>query len=604
MSGKRSRSALGGSPPALSETAIGTNVHGNVQSLKASQRRALEKLGERRLKADVPLTPELASQLAELSDETRRAVGVLIDRRGRVESVVVGDARRLYLPDLGRARAGGSRFRGLRLIRTRLGGGDLLSHDDLTDLSKLNLDLVVAIAVEQDGSAGRVGWAHLIPDNPAREHWRTHEAPRASALDWSFDDFVRDLEGEFESKREVGRQTQTDRAVIVYVRTRSDYAHAQNLAELRELCRTAGVVVEEAYVQSRAELDPKTAVGKGALEEIELRCLQLGADIAIFGQDLSPAQMKNITSQTQLRVIDRTQLILDIFAQRAQSGVGKLQVELAQLKYQLPRLVGRGTGMSRLAGGIGGRGPGESRLEMDRRRARDRIHLLEQGIEKLRADRTLRRKNRLDSAVPTVAIVGYTNAGKSTLLNTLTHARVLAEDKLFATLDPTTRRLRSPQERELILTDTVGFIRDLPAELKEAFRATLEELEAADLLLHVVDASDPAFEAQMRSTQTLLEELGHTERPRLLVFNKVDALSSDQRVDLGLAYPDAVQVSALQRESARPLLEALDRWLVRSGHGEVVPEWAGAAADDDGGTDGDGLEAEVRDPTDDPEASA
>ena len=534
-------------------------VHGNTKSLKASQRKALEKLTERRIKADVAVTAEFASQMAKVSSETNRAVGALVDRRGRVAAVVVGDARRLYLPDIGRARGGGSRFRGLRLLRTHL-GGEMLSHDDLTDLSKLNLDLVASVDVEDGGHAGRVAWAHLIPDNPERELWRVQEESHVNRLDFPFSDFISELESEFEARRDETVEARGDVAMIVYVRTQADYAHAQNLAELAELCRTAGVEIAETYVQSRRELDPKTAVGKGALEEIELRCLQLGADILIFGQDLTPAQMKNVTKQTQLRVIDRTQLILDIFAQRAQSKVGKLQVELAQLKYRLPRLMGRGTAMSRLAGGIGGRGPGESKLEIDRRRARDRIHQMKKGIDKLSSERSLRRKNRRDNAVPTIAIVGYTNAGKSTLLNTLTNAAVLSEDKLFATLDPTTRRLRFPEEREVILTDTVGFIRDLPDELVEAFRATLEELDEADLLLHVVDASDPAFEEHMRSTRQILDELGHGSKPRMLVFNKVDALDEVARQDLAMGWPDSVlglgaraRVVAPAHRRARPL---------------------------------------------------
>lgn len=545
-------------------------VHGNLRSLKASQRKALEKLAERRLKQDVPVTAEYARQMSQVSRDLNRAVGALVDRRGRVAGVIVGDHRRLYLPDLGRQRGGGSRFRGLRLLRTHL-SGDRLSHDDLTDLSKLQLDLVLSFDVEKDGLPGRVAWAHLIPDNPARQIWRTDEEAHVAHLDFSFDEFITELESEFEARQESTTEARRDHAILVYVRTRDDWMHKQNLAELRELCRTAGVSVAEEYVQSRMELDPRSAVGSGALEEIELRSLQLGADIVVFGQDLSPAQMRTITGRTQLRVIDRTQLILDIFAQRAQSKVGKLQVELAQLKYQLPRLTGKGTAMSRLAGGIGGRGPGETKLEVDRRRARDRIVALERAIDKLSSDRSLRRKNRRDSRIPTIAIVGYTNAGKSTLLNTLTNASVLSEDKLFATLDPTTRRLRFPEEREVILTDTVGFIRDLPEELRVSFRATLEELDEANLLLHVVDGSDPNYEEHIRSTLAILAELGHSHTPRMLVFNKSELLDDDARDIIAATNPGSVLISALSREASRPLLDAIDRWLIAYGRGELVP---------------------------------
>jgi GTP-binding protein HflX len=565
-----------------------------LQSLKSSQRKALEKLGERRLRQDVPVTPEFAGQMSRLSRDLNKSIGALVDRRGKVTAVVLGDHRRLFLPDLGRQRAGGSRFRGLRLIRTHL-AGDLLSHDDLTDLSKLNLDMVLSLHVEKSGLPGKVAWAHLIPDNPARDIWRTEELDHVNHVNFSFDEFISELENEFEAKRDVAVETAKDSAIIVYVRTRDDWMHKQNLAELHELCRTAEVAVAEEYVQSRMELDPRTAVGSGALEDIELRCLQLGADILVFGQDLTPAQMRTITNRTQLRVIDRTQLILDIFAQRAQSSVGKLQVELAQLKYQLPRLTGKGTAMSRLAGGIGGRGPGETKLEVDRRRARDRITALERGINKLSATRSLRRKNRRDSRIPTIAIVGYTNAGKSTLLNTLTNSTVLSEDKLFATLDPTTRRLRFPEEREVILTDTVGFIRDLPEELKVSFRATLEELDEANLLLHIVDGSDDGHDEHIRSTHALLDELGHDETPRMLVFNKTDRLSAEERANLETGNPHSVMISALTRAGSRKLLEEIDRWLIAYGRSDVVPHGFSADENDADENDDDENDADEND---------
>lgn len=551
-------------------------VHGNTRNLKPSQRNELEKLGDRRLRQDVLVTTQLADKLASLSSDTNRVIGVLVDRRGRIEDVIIGDHRRLYLPDIGRERGGGSRFRGVRLVRTVLDGRGLAA-DDITDLSKLQLDAVVGVAVTREGRAGALEWAHIIPDNPQRQTHHVYKVPHANALPEDFGSFLAELEAEFERSVDTTVETAGDRALLVYVKTRGDKESESKIAELHELCRTAGVELVETYVQTRAELDPRYGIGHGALEDVELRALQLGADMVVFGQDLAASQLRNITEQTQLRVIDRTQLILDIFAQRAQSAVGKLQVELAQLKYMLPRLSGKGSAMSRLAGGIGGRGPGETKLENDRRRARDRVRALEDRIEGLRSQREIRRANRRANEIPVIAIVGYTNAGKSTLLNTLTRSEVLSEDKLFATLDPTTRRLRVPSAREVVLTDTVGFIRDLPPTLREAFRATLEELHEADLLLHVVDASDPSLPSQMQSTRAILSELGLDGTPRMLVYNKIDLLSPDQQLDLHLS-GDGVGISAHDRKSLDVLLEEIDRFLVATGRGDAVPGAFGSSS--------------------------
>ena len=340
-----------------------------------------------------------------------------------------------------------------------------------------------------------------------------------------------------------------------------------SIHELRELCRTAGVEVADVIVQTRRTPDPKTVVGEGKLQDILVRSMALGADLVVFDRDLSPSQAKFIGDETSLKVLDRSQLILDIFARRAQSADGKLQVEWAQLKYRLPRLVGSSEALSRLAGGIGGRGPGETKLEIDRRRARDRIHLLEEKIDQLATDREVRRRQRGKAGVPIISIVGYTNAGKSTLLNSLTNSDVLAEDKLFATLDPTSRRLRFPRDREVVLTDTVGFIRDLPKDLVAAFRATLEELEDADLLLHVIDSSDPRHAQQAAAVERILGTLDLKETPRLLVFNKADRLA-----DFGAALAHAengVAISALKRQGFDGLLERCEALLWREGKVEA-----------------------------------
>jgi GTP-binding protein HflX len=352
-------------------------------------------------------------------------------------------------------------------------------------------------------------------------------------------------------------------------------AAEESLNELQELARTAGVEVLDRVMQSRRAPDPRTLVGEGKLQDILVRSMALGADLLIFDRDLTPSQLRHISDATALKILDRTQLILDIFAQRAQSADGKLQVELAQLKYLLPRLVGKDDSLSRLGGGIGGRGPGETKLEVDRRRARDRISTLESRIDRLSSDRATRRRQRNRSGVPVVSIVGYTNAGKSTLLNALTGSDVLAEDKLFATLDPTSRRLRFPRDREVIVTDTVGFIRALPKDLVNAFRATLEELEEADLLLHVVDASDAHSEQQAAAVERVLATLEVKETPRLLVFNKAD--KAPARAQVLAAGAGGVAVSALTREGFPDLLARCEEILWQ--HGKVLapgeaPEFA------------------------------
>ena len=445
---------------------------------------------------------------------------MLVNRQGHVEQTFVGDPQRIYLPDVGRARAGLGHLRGLRHIHTVLGDG-VLHRDDLADLTKLRLDCVCAVAVEASGEPGNTQYAYLLPGTGGRSS-RTESARSVHALDVDFAELIGALEEE--QARHVGvrdADATKERAVVVGVY--ADRAESQwRLDELRELAETAGVAVQDTLVQIRRAVDGRFVVGKGKLEEAVLRCLDMDASLLIVDHNLTPAQARAIASLSELRVIDRTQLILDIFAQHARSRDGKLQVELAQLKYTLPRLTDLDAGLSRLSGGIGGRGPGETKLEINRRRARDRISRLEREISKLSDQRNLRRGKRQRGALPVVSIVGYTNAGKSTLLNKLTGSAVIVANQLFATLDTTSRRLRFPREREAVITDTVGFIRDLPPDLIRAFRATLEELEDADLLLHVVDVSDPMRDEKIAAVNGLLDELHLGSIPRILVLNKAD----------------------------------------------------------------------------------
>jgi GTP-binding protein HflX len=537
------------------------DVFGNTLGLKPSQLHALRRTYRRRVDARSIVSPELARHLCEVSAETHRQIGVLLDRKGDVQSVIVGDARRLELPDVGRARAGESRLRGLRLVHTHL-QGEPLTRDDHTDLALLRLDLVAALEVLGDGLPGKVHYAHLLPENPNGAMWKDEEAAGVHDLAYDALDGALALEEEFARARSLRRTGGAERAILVGFggKSRARPEAEASLEELRELARTAGVEVLEATLQLRRDPDPRYLIGKGKLEDIVLRSMQRMATMIVFDSELSPSQARHIAEATSLKILDRTQLILDIFAQRAQSSDGKLQVELAQLKYLYPRLVGRDDSLSRLAGGIGGRGPGETKLEIDRRRVRDRITALERRIEALGESRHLRRKQRNARGLPVLSIVGYTNAGKSTLLNALTDSEVLAEDKLFATLDPTSRRLRFPRDREVIVTDTVGFIRDLPPDLVNAFRATLEELRDADLLLHVVDASDPRHDEQIAAVDGILAGLGLAEKRRVVVMNKVDRLAPGEGEALAHR-GGAVAVSAATRAGLPALLHACDRLL-------------------------------------------
>jgi GTP-binding protein HflX len=541
------------------------DVHGNTLGLKPSQLQTLRRTYRRRSDARAVVTPELARHLTEVSRETNRQVGVLVDRKGDVQAVIVGDAKRLVLPDVGRARAGESRLRGLRLVHTHL-HGEPLTRDDHTDLALLRLDLVAAVEVREDGLPGKVHWAHLLPENAQGAIWKDEEAASVHELSGDALQLAADVEDGFARARSLRRTGGRERAILVGVggRNRTRAEAEASLEELRELARTAGLEVIDATLQLRRDPDPRTLIGKGKLEDIVLRSMQLMATMIVFDAELAPSQARGIAEATSLKILDRTQLILDIFAQRAQSADGKLQVELAQLRYLQPRLVGRDDSLSRLAGGIGGRGPGETKLEIDRRRVRDRIVALERRIDALGKDRHLRRKQRGGRGLPVLSIVGYTNAGKSTLLNALTGSSVLAEDRLFATLDPTSRRLRFPRDREVIVTDTVGFIRDLPPQLVAAFRATLEELSEADLLLHVVDAADPRQDARIEAVERVLRDLGLEGKQRLLVLNKVDRLPPGEGAALAHAR-DAVAVSAHTREGLEALLAACDRRLWADG---------------------------------------
>ncbi len=477
--------------------------------------------------------------------------------------VGVGTPRQTQIPPLELPRYGAQRLSGIRCIATQL-KQETPNEAALTAMAIQRLDVLAVLNITGAGferrGGGATGYvketylAHLVPHPEV--NWSVSPALSIDVL--TSQDFLELVEGmETEFEREfVAQQVDTDRDQVLLVGLMTDDINAQQfqdtLNELARLVETAGGEVLQTVRQKRSRPHPQTVVGEGKVQEIALAAQTVGANLIVFDRHLSPSQVRNLETQIGIRVVDRTEVILDIFAQRAQSGAGKLQVELAQLEYMLPRLAGRGQAMSRLGGGIGTRGPGETKLETERRAIGRRIARLQQEVTQLQAHRSRLRQQRQHHEVPSVAVVGYTNAGKSTLLNTLTNAEVYTADQLFATLDPTTRRLVIPdaitgEPRSILLTDTVGFIHELPPSLVDAFRATLEEVTEADALLHVVDLSHPAWQSQIRSVMSILSEMPITPGPALIAFNKIDRVDSDSLALAQEEFPQAVFISAIER---------------------------------------------------------
>ncbi|MDJ1185382.1 GTPase HflX [Roseofilum sp. BLCC_M143] len=475
----------------------------------------------------------------------------------------MGHPHQTQIPPLELPRYGAERLSGIRCIATQLKENPP-NKSALTAMALQRLDALAVLTLTGGGSyrsgRGATGYvksaylAHLIPD--PETHWMLSPPVSLDQLtNQDFLDLVESLESEFQ--REAGAQavdSDRDRVLLVGLKTDkiSLQRFAEGLQELRRLVETAGGEVLETMEQKRSQPHPQTVVGSGKVSELALAVQTLGATLVAFDRDLSPAQVKNLESQTGVRVLDRTEIILDIFAQRARSRAGKLQVELAQLEYMLPRLTGRGQMMSRLGGGIGTRGPGETKLETERRLIAKRLSRLQQEVNQLQAHRGRLRQQRQHREIPAVAIVGYTNAGKSTLLNTLTNAEVYSADQLFATLDATTRRLVVPhgstgEPQTILLTDTVGFIHELPPPLVDAFRATLEEVTESDALLHVVDLSHPAWEQQIESVSEVLADLAIASCPVIIAFNKIDRVHGDTLALAQENYPQALFISASKR---------------------------------------------------------
>ena len=547
------------------------NLTGNLGGLKTGQLKRLERLTKRRTDPGLIISAEMAREMTELSAEIGRQIGLLLARSGQVETVIVGDYKKIVIPALSQIRSAGGRLKGLRCVHTHLAGEDL-TEDDLMDLLFLRLDLMAIIKVMDSGLPEKIYAVHLIPVPVDGKNWHFLPPVVPSRQPANFLELIAALEDEF-SRSAASRKSEEgrDRAILISVTTQAKAKAQESMDELVELVRSDDVEVVETIIQRRDRINPKLIIGKGKLADIMLTALKRNANLLIFDQELNPSQVRSITDHTELRVIDRTQLILDIFARRALSREGRLQIEMAQLKYLLPRLGQRDDALSRLTGGIGGRGPGETKLEVDRRRINDRLSKLDKRLKQVGMERHHRRARRRKKELPVISLVGYTNAGKSTLLNSLTKSHIYAEDKLFATLDPTSRRLRFPEDVEVIVTDTVGFISHLPEELLKAFKATLEELHEADLLVHVIDISNPRFAEQVRVVEELLHELDLADITLMRVYNKID-LADPAMVKEELAQADAVAISAINPATFAPFLEKAKKLVLKkwNGHQDVA----------------------------------
>ncbi|MFC1813085.1 GTPase HflX [Thermodesulfobacteriota bacterium] len=532
-------------------------LFGHTAGLKANQIRRLENLYRRRFPTQFLISFELVRDISKLSREIRRQIGLLVNRKGKITHVIIGDYQGIVIPDTTEYRAAPGRLLGLRCIHTHL-KDEPLTQDDLTDLSLLRLDIMAAITMDENGRPHQIHTSHILPASSGGNPYQILPPLNPNQLDIGCLELIQALEDEIAHVRSAyDADPGKERAFLVSVSTASRRQAMSSLAELEELSASCGIHVIGTILQQRKKADTRFLMGRGKLRDLTILALQKAATLIIFDQELNSSQIHSITNRVDLKVIDRTQLILDIFAQRAQTKEGKLQVELAQLKYLLPRLILKNTAMSRLTGGIGGRGPGETKLEINRRRVRDRIVQLEKALSQVMKQRKQQRALRHKKRLPVISIIGYTNAGKSTLINTLTKSSVRAESRLFATLDPSSRRLKFPKDVEVIITDTVGFIKDIPKDLLVAFRATLEELESADLLLHVIDISNPRFEDQIESVERILADLKLNTIPSIRVLNKQDLVNPEDIERLSRTF-EGTGISAHTESTLTPLIDKME----------------------------------------------
>ena len=515
-------------------------IHGNTEGIRKTVLDELTTLYDVQLEPGQFMPQDLLQSLCGYSASMNREIAVYITRFGEAADVLIGRADSIDLPDL-RLRRGERRLSMVRCVHTHPRATGELSDVDVSALLSMRFDAMCAVGVSEDGRPTRVQCAFL--DAESEGHVRRTELISARRLPQ--EEWLAEIERTDAAYRAANPATRTGRERAVLVGIESE----ESLDELEELAKTAGAETVLRVLQKRPKPDPVFCVGKGKAEELSLRCQAAQADLVIFDEELSGVMQKNLEETLRLKVVDRTALILDIFAARASTREGKLQVEMAQLRYRSQRLLGQGLVLSRLAGGIGTRGPGESKLEVNRRRIRERLTDLERELEQIERQRGLRRQSREKNGVPIVALVGYTNAGKSTLFNSLTGADVYVENQLFATLDSVSRPIELPHGCKALLVDTVGFIRKLPHELVKAFRATLEEARLADVLVLVLDGADAQMEGRRRTVEEVLDSLGATEAPRVEAVNKCDLIAPDAQ-----SLPGALYISASTGENVEKLL--------------------------------------------------
>lgn len=543
-----------------------SEIKGNIKGIRDSVIAELQKLYD--MQSPQLVSQELAVKLADITEYINREISVYITRSGQIIEIAVGDNATVELPSFS-GRRGAGRLSGIRCIHTHPGGNPYLSGVDISALKNNKYDAMVAIGVVSPDFTKSELTFGLITGIDSNENYTAECYGPYSIEDAENINFVNTVST---IERILDKQTGTaslqvmsERAILIgmeWGRNDSLWTVDDSLEELKQLADTAGATVIKKFIQKRPKPDPAFFIGRGKVQELALYAQQENIDLCIFDDELSPAQQRNIESVMGIRILDRTALILDIFAQRARTNEGKLQVELAQLQYTLPRIMGKGLMLSRLGGGIGTRGPGETKLEVDRRRIRDRIAFIKEQIEKVKAVRSLHRSKRKKNNVFEVSLVGYTNAGKSTLLNTLTNSDIYAKDQLFATLDPTTRQLTLPNKQEIIITDTVGFIQRLPHQLIAAFRSTLEVVTEADLLVHVIDVSHELYKEQAAAVHEVLKEIGAETKPVITVYNKIDKLPPDSKLADRLALKeDTVCISAAKKLNLETLQQMIETHL-------------------------------------------